>query len=157
MNNNDSALHQLAASICGVVEERLGERRERKGGWFCLLDVRGNPTGVIIIHEPFGDLTPEKSSAYCLFSREKAIRLSAHPEHSTSRESRDEHAERYGGAVRAGGFIFSFSGLSEEEDEALALAVAYRCGLLPRGTLMGMTTEGIFRIAMKIIRAGEHT
>lgn len=67
---------------------------------------------------------------YLRFSHEKAQRLSELRGHVSSWQSRNEAAEMYGGAICAGPFILSFSGLPERWDEVFMLLIARRCGLI---------------------------
>ena len=76
----------------------------------------------LLIYGPvkLGELTEERDQTVSYFSMEKAMRLHLHPDHQTSRESRDEAAKQYAGAKRFGDvYILSFSGFSEEDDEKM--------------------------------------
>lgn len=94
----------------------------RPGGFFCLATETGEPLLVALI----GQIPPAKWAKYFSLSMEKARRLAIYPKHATSFESRDEEREMYGGAVRVGSAIYSFSGLPELHDEALMFDSALR-------------------------------
>jgi hypothetical protein len=101
----------------------------QRGGVFCIAD---STTGLPIFLCLFGCLTEEELTAYMAFAMEKAKRLAAHSDHFSSWESRELQATpaRYGGAIRTGHFILSFSGFNEEQDEAAMLVLALRTGEL---------------------------
>lgn len=104
---------------------------DRKGGYLCVFDTeRGKP---ILIAE-IGSVPADKIEKYFVLSQEKAERLSILHDHGASSESRDETKERWGGAVRFGKLILSFSGLSPDNvDEIYMFAL---------GTALSLTTEG---------------
>ncbi len=85
---------------------------------------------------PIGSVDdPAKATAYQGFALEKAERLAAGcfgGGQVSSWQTKDEALERYAGAIRAGGLVFSFSGLPELADEALVLALAVRMTRLAR-------------------------
>lgn len=96
---------------------------ERKGGYFCIANGDGRPIVVVAV----GSISNEKAGKCFNLAQEKARRLAGHPAHRTSWESRDPDAMKFGGAVkdlRTYPFIYSFSGLPEQVDEALMLATA---------------------------------
>lgn len=72
----------------------------------------------------------DKKSRYWSLSREKADRLEQQREHVSSAQSADEENERYPGAIRTGRWIVSISGFKALDDEAFALALACKAGLL---------------------------
>jgi hypothetical protein len=141
-----------------VIEALLGEARQhmngddrvREGGWFCLLDVRQPPGWMVRVHERIGQLQTDKEAKYREFSLEKATRLASHPEHTTSRESRDEAAAQYGGAIHAHGYILSFSGLPEVWDEAIMLQAAILCDLLTPDEARRISNAEISRLLQKL-------
>ncbi len=57
--------------------------------------------------------------------------------HISAWQSRDVSGDykKYGGAIVAGGFILSFSGLSEYLDEAIVTVAAHLCGLIDQGQM----------------------
>jgi hypothetical protein len=102
-------------------------KREHHGGYFTIADVK---TGAPLLIKGIGHVLPEKFEKYAMLSQEKARRLASHPDHVTSAQSRDPDQMRYAGAVSAKNYIFSFSGMDEEHDEALCLSVAFKLSLL---------------------------
>lgn len=98
---------------------------EKRGGYLTIMDAY---SGLILMVIAVGDIPQEKFGRYIFLSQEKAKRLQGKPNNISSWESRDVNAELYGGAVRCYPLIVSFSGLSEDGDEALSLALG--CDLL---------------------------
>lgn len=107
----------------------------RIGGWFALwMQQRGSYPGCGI--PVFGwtvGICPRSAEDFLKdihFANEKAYRLGDYCEHVSSWETRDVSAShrmecKYGGAIQTGReFIFSFSGLSEHEDEMFCVLVA---------------------------------
>lgn len=103
--------------------------RDSHGGYFCLAD---GATGTPLFITGIGKVHPEKIARYFNFAQEKARRLASHLEHVSSAQSRDPEKELYAGAIRAGRYILSFSGLPEALDEAVVLTVAVKAGLLSK-------------------------
>jgi hypothetical protein len=98
---------------------------KRKGGYLCVTMPTGTPLCVLIV----GEVEPEeKAQKYFEFCQEKAKRLAANAGHVSSWQSRDESQNRYGGAIRTGKFILSFSGFPEDWDEACMVVAAQQCG-----------------------------
>jgi len=75
----------------------------------------------------------EKLAEYTRLCQEKALRLLGHPDHILSWQSRDEDHDQWGGAYDDGIYIWSVSGLTEAQDEALSLMAAHLCGQIPNG------------------------
>jgi hypothetical protein len=94
---------------------------DRRGGYCKIYDT--NTTQLIGAYT-VGFVPPAKQLRYDTLSTEKALRLLAHPEHSSSWQSRDEAADKKPGAIRGYRCIYSFSGLPWEGDEALMLHLA---------------------------------
>lgn len=104
------------------------ERVKRTGGYFALMaEVKPTPSAM----GPFkiGSVSAEKDAKYRELSVEKSTRMRNHREHVSSWQSRDG-VEKFGGAIRANGFILSFSGLPELADECAMLVLAVRLRLL---------------------------
>lgn len=127
----------------------------RAGGYLTVQDLSDGldePLLVARICHGDGHLTLEKSSAYIGFSREKLDRVAHFYKIDPSRtksswQSRADHAQWYGGAIRAGKYILSFSGLPEKTDEALMLALAVKLGLLTlreASEIAEISTNGIY-------------
>ena len=77
---------------------------------------------------------PNEVAKYRKLSQEKANRLwsktNLEKGHVSSWQSRHPDTERYGGAIHAGDYILSFSGLPELADQALMLTLAVELDLL---------------------------
>lgn len=134
----------LIADVTRVVEwtkPHLPEdKREPCGGWFCL---RG-PAGTILKHAPIGEMSDDKRDRRREVSAEKGFRLHRHPEHGTSRESRDPDKGQWGGAIRTtGGYSLSFSGLPEAWDETVCLIIAWMNELLTLTQVYDMANEEV--------------
>lgn len=112
-------------TLLGILIENYPAALDGKaGGWFCLL----SPTSKESLpgyHFPVGIVSSEKSERYKAFSFEKAFRLSQHANHYSSWQSRKIACSMYGGAVRGETCVFSFHGLPEFFNEAVALAAAF--------------------------------
>ncbi len=94
----------------------------KNSGYFCVADARtGDP---IFGPTQVGVSPPEKVSKRVRICQEKAERLAMRQDHVSSWESREPEKERWGGAVRVGDLIFSFTGLPELGDEAVMLVAA---------------------------------
>ncbi len=133
----------VLAIVVELIEEVLALTVPKKlGGYFCLLD---HATNTFLIPPTLvGEIMNGKGGKYSEFCVEKAKRTSmlmdmdtdrAHPSDLLlSWESRNPEKQRWGGAVGCGisgyRFVFSFSGLSEMEDEAVMLLVVARLGVL---------------------------
>ena len=113
-----------------------GREEGNTGGTFCVLktdrlvaDLVSTPLFLAAV----GTVSDDAAAAsYRVFAQEKALRLLSRPDDVSSFQSRDESEQRWGGAIRAGSYILSFSGLPELMDEALMLAVALHLGLIDR-------------------------
>lgn len=71
---------------------------------------------------PIGNVSLDSRSSE--FTQEKARRLASNRFHVSSWESREPQNQKYGGAIRVGDLILSFSGIPEEGDEMLCLTIA---------------------------------
>ena len=112
------------------------EKDQRHGGYMCVWEETGvDPEGQKEYHlvalNRLGTPPIGKLVKYCEFAQEKVERLSHRPSHLSSWQSRDTKVDKWGGAIKAGKFLLSFSGLPELDDEALCLLVAVDLGLLP--------------------------
>jgi hypothetical protein len=94
---------------------------DRCGGYCKIYDCNSSQ---LIGSYRVGLIPPEKELRYNTLSTEKAVRLLAHPEHSSSWQSRDDAADKKPGAIRGHRCIYSFSGLPWEGDEAFMLHLA---------------------------------
>lgn len=94
---------------------------DRNNGY---LTVRRKADARILQITQIGECSAEKAQDYLSFSQEKGLRLSQYKHDVSSWQSREEAQKMYGGAIVAGEYILSFSGLPEWGDEALVLFVA---------------------------------
>lgn len=111
----------------------------RQGGYFCLVEKEGNPLALPTLVLGIGTVLTEKGPKYLAFAQEKARRLAEHSEHQSSWQSRNEGEEKWGGAITASPFIFSFSGLPELADEAAMLLAAVELGHLEMAEALSIT------------------
>lgn len=123
------------ATITGefdYINSQLSDEDRRPGGIFSVsLDESGRaPLLVLTVRSPL----LEKGSQSFDFALEKSRRLREHPDHLSSWQSRDPSSNKWGGAIRVGQFILSFSGLPELVDEALMLNLVHP-NRLPRHQL----------------------
>lgn len=103
----------------------------KDGGVFCLME---ESTGRYIV-EPtiIGQITNGKEDRYRELCQEKAVRLRENKGDMSSWQSRDEKNDKWGGAISDGDHIWSFSGLTEYQDEALMIMSAHMCGRIMNG------------------------
>ena len=124
MNLNDISLLLIPSqsSINTIVQRacQLIGNSDKKGGYFCVTDLKGSILLVMLI----GEVAEEKIPRYSKVCIEKAQWLASHADHVSSWQSRNEAEDKWGGAIKTKDFIFSFSGLPEMWDEACMVAVA---------------------------------
>ncbi len=118
----------VASNVAGVAQFT------KKGGSYGALHIRGEDISKYpVMVTAFYGTEPPTTRSYRL-AVEKAERLAQNPSHATSYESRIPGHEMYGGAIRippgCGIGYLSWSGFSEEEDEAFMLSVALRAGII---------------------------
>lgn len=104
---------------------------KRDSGYLCILENDqtkiGEPPLALV---SFGEILWNKRQKYFKLSQEKACRLQKSALSIVSSwQTRNETEDKYGGAVRAGGYVLSFSGLPELADEAFVLLIATACGI----------------------------
>ena len=97
----------------------------RTGGYLCVANA---VNGLPLLIARIGADDFENHWAHLDACREKCSRLARCKSHITSWQSRNLSKKKFGGAVRAGNLIFSFSGLSEIGDEIFSLALAMQLG-----------------------------
>jgi len=97
----------------------------RAGGYLCVADAKN---GLPLITMLVGEVPLEKAPKYLEFCQEKAARLAGHPDHQASWQSRNPEKNQWGGAIRFGDKILSFSGLPERGDESAMLLVMAQYG-----------------------------
>lgn len=114
-------------------------RADCTGGYLAWTD----SGGISIINIMWGWMPVGKAAKRQEFALEKATRLALHNLHRTSYRSRNPKAlaivdgeevlrPRWGGAIRAGQNILSFSGFPEKWDEAAMFVLAIRLGWIGR-------------------------
>lgn len=132
---SDSIKAEIVSLTKKIIQDLTGLFKEetKNYGYLFITDwsgkVRLDPTEI-------GNVPAEKKEKYNYLSREKAERLCMEKEHLTSYESRDPKEGKYGkwgGAIIAGLFILSFSGLSEYGDEAVVSKLAIEMNLVYQG------------------------
>ncbi|MCX6785106.1 MAG: hypothetical protein NTV81_04235 [Candidatus Komeilibacteria bacterium] len=121
------------------------DNANRFGGYVTVIEFDPNyPQDItryrLIVSARCGAPSPDKSLKYRQLADEKAFRLLGHLifGHLTSRESSDPSIEKYPGAIVADGYVFSFSGLPADFDEAVCAVVAVFLGLLNREQLLAI-------------------
>ncbi len=129
--NGRRVLSVVTSAVAVIARELQGEYAGRRGGLFCMgrsSVISGALT--ITYHQPVGPTLAKKRRRYNSPSLEKVYRLHRNPNHNSSWQSRKPDFDQWGGAIRAGEYIFSFSGLPELADEAVMLATAVMLLLL---------------------------
>lgn len=121
------------------------DNQNRFGGYITVVEFDPNyPEDVmrhrLIVVARCGMPAPDKALKYRQFAEEKARRLLEHlpSGHLTSRESADPEVEQYPGAIVAGNFVISFSGLPADFDEAVCVMIGVLLGLLTKDQLMSI-------------------
>ncbi|MFA5052278.1 MAG: hypothetical protein WC544_04465 [Patescibacteria group bacterium] len=118
-------------AVGAFLTHRKNDDQTRKGGYCSVID-RINEE--VITTFEVGNPAHGKAERYRQLSVEKALRLLETNEqfgHVTSWQSRDEQADKWGGAIIIGDFILSFSGFSPDlADEAVMIRAAHRLGWL---------------------------
>lgn len=117
-----------------VIVERLIEQlsdshlRGRRGGY---VTFRDEETGIEIFKVHVGEQPVDKQSASFEFSSEKTWRLWRRQRDLLSHQSRNFEKKQLGGGVRLpNGYLVSISGLHEEHDTMVCLAVAYALDII---------------------------
>lgn len=112
---------------CVMIAAQTGRSGRYGGVVRVLVSKPGKGSGLVteLITKKIGTiLDPGKEEKYRRLATEKAGRLLKHPEHLTSFSSKNDALEQYQGAIRAGDFILSFSGLPSQWDEACMIVLA---------------------------------
>lgn len=116
------------------------DRPDCTGGYLAWTDSNGVP---FIAGLMWGSMPADKAVKRQETALEKATRLALHNLHRTSYRSRNPKAvviidgvevlrPRWGGAIRAGADILSFSGFPEKWDEAAMFVLAIKLGWISR-------------------------
>lgn len=111
-----------------ILHGRPGREQHDSG---ILIAARIGPQGPIPqLMIPIGGLPMAEVKDYAEWAYGKVKALYENPERMSSHLCRDPSKHYYGGAIRAGDYILSFSGLEELEDEVLVVLVALQLGLI---------------------------
>ena len=126
---SEKKLSEVVVAVRKVIDLacQLPEAGCKRGGYFCLAPTH---TGFPYLLMLVGLVPQDKFEKYAKLAMEKARRLSMHPHHITSRESRNPEKEEWGGAVFVNPDIWSFSGFPERLDEAVMIVAATKMGNL---------------------------
>ena len=118
---------ETAAKVLAKASVMLADadRPDCTGGYLAWTDSNGIP---FIAGLMWGSMPIGKAAKRREFALEKATRLALHNLHRTSYRSRNPKEERWGGAIRAGLHILSFSGFPEKWDEAAMFVLAIKLG-----------------------------
>jgi hypothetical protein len=112
----------------------LNEDPSRNCGCFTVVDAKSKlPEAPVVIKFHIDQISDEKYKRYFDLSYEKANRLYKHLSegHLSSFQSRDTEKDQWGGAIFAGDYILSFSGMSGElMDESIMLLLALELKLI---------------------------
>jgi len=136
-------IQKLAKALLGaetglrILRSLQSHDPRRNGGYLVILNAN---TGIVEATLFIGECSAPDALRYLMFAMEKATRLYKNPQHDSSFQSRDASRNMYQGAIRAGNYIFSFSGLDEEEDEATSLMSAIWAGCIGRRKAKGMVS-----------------
>lgn len=127
------AIHviETAAKVLAQASDMLAkaDRPDKTGGYLAWTDSNGTP---FIAGLMWGIMPVDKAAKRQEYALEKATRLTLHNLHRTSYRSRNPKEERWGGAIRAGEHILSFSGFPEKWDEAAMFVLAIKLGWISR-------------------------
>ena len=110
----------------------------------------------------FGDLGPIDSEIFLPQSIEKTLRLERNvtsKNHVSSWQSSNIADNQYGGAILAEAHIISVAGLSQLGDEAIALAVAMKLGIMSLGKALeiaGISGNALFPDLMDAIETSQN-
>ena len=147
MHNTPSDLIRLVEDGIKLLIEKYGVKSDC--GYFAIFDC---VLECFVLKCQIGINPPEKREKRFGLCQEKALRLYQNPSHKTSYQSRNPAERKYGGAVRVGNFIFSFSGIPDElDDEALMAFVAYKAGLLTQNETLSLGVSNINEHLIEIV------
>ena len=125
MKEIDLGVMQKNAEKIIATARKLMKRPDKRGGYVCIATRTGKALAIFLV----GTVANEtKAAIYRGYCHEKAQRLGNNLKQISSWESRDEATHRYGGAIRVGELIFSFSAFPEHWDEACMVALANMSG-----------------------------
>lgn len=141
------------AAVRKVIEEI--DDPNRQGGFFRLTPVHDNPHSHPLMVAMIGQVLSDKAEKYIEFTKEKTLRLRAHPKHSSSWQSRNPDEGKWGGAILATNYarcILAFSGLPELGDEAAMLLAALEVRLITRQYAHDVATASNNHIFKRLVR-----
>lgn len=128
-------LEEVRQVMPGLLQS-LAEVSDLGGKTGCMLSILDRETRELVTDPIMVGVVADKErqDRYSDLSQEKATRLLDNPDHSLSWQSRDEDNDKWGGAMDDGEYNWSVSGLTEEQDEALAIMGAHKCGQITNGS-----------------------
>lgn len=120
-----------------ILDSEMYSEPLRQGGY---LSIRDGKTNDILLATMVGDVAPAERMRHYHQSLEKGNRLfhnlHTFEKHASSSQTRDPEKGRFGGAISTLGheplLVLSFSGLTEQADEALMLALSVKMQWLSR-------------------------
>jgi hypothetical protein len=129
-----------------VLNSELYPEPLRQGGYLSIRDGNSNDILLVLL---VGDVGPTERMRHYHQSLEKGNRLFQHlrtfERHVSSSETRDPEKARFGGAIAAyrneQPLVVSFSGLTEQADEALMLALCINMQWLSRSFAYDIATN----------------
>lgn len=123
-------LINAASKVLAKASDMLvaGGLPDKTGGYLAWTDSNGTLLSAFM----WGFMPMDKAAKRQKFALEKTTRLALHNLHRTSYRSRNPKEECWGGAIRAGEYILSFSGFPEKWDEAAMFVLAIKLSLLHR-------------------------
>lgn len=125
MKNIDLGVIQKNAETVIAAARKLMKLPNKRGGYVCIATRTGKALAIFLVGSVANEI---KAAIYRGVCHEKAQRLGNNINHISSWESRNVEIQCYGGAIRAGELIFSFSAFPEHWDEACMVALANMSG-----------------------------
>lgn len=119
--NDFPFIARLSEKIMGSILNMKGHPPAQNSGYLTIM--RRENCRLLLLLE-VGNCSEETAERYRVLAVEKAIRLCNNPTDISSFQSRVESCNQYGGAIVAGEYVVSFSGLSEFADETFVLQIA---------------------------------
>ncbi len=125
-NNIGFAISDIENIITYFQEKKL---TTRSGGYLTIADTEsGNPLFCTLV----GNVPKEKASRYFFFSSNEKIRcIKGMNEFTSSFQKRNPSKDIWAGSIKTGRFIFSFSGLTEAQDEICSLVACLNLNCRP--------------------------
>ncbi len=130
----DEVFDAVSSAVGTYLTHRKNTDPTRKGGYCTIVDRMSEE---VVATFEVGHPEHRKAERYRQLSVEKALRLLETNDklgHLTSWQSRDEQADKWGGAIIVGDYIFSFSGFAPDlVDEAVMILAARTLSFLNEG------------------------